>query len=730
MGYTTYIAHLVRDDKGAWREHLLIDHLCAVAELAKGFCAKFSAANMGYVAGLWHDLGKYQNTFQERIRKLTGYDVDEEGLSGSTPNVDHSSAGGILAAQRWGLDHPITYAILGHHCGLQDREDVKYRIENKKDLLQLSLQNADEKVYQSSWVLEKPCLKAPDDVSFFYRMLFSALVDADRLDTEKFCEPEKSAIRQHGLTLEEYDKTLDTYLEDIEQNAPNTKVNQLRKKVRSHVVAQAKLEPGFFSLTVPTGGGKTLTSLSFALKHAVAHKKDRVIYAIPYTTIIEQTADVFRGIFGEDKVFEHHSAVDPQKESLKNRLLAENWDFPLIVTTNVQFFESLFSANPSQCRKLHNIVNSVVILDEVQTLPLAYLKPIIVCLKALVNNFRVSVIFCTATQPALSSQNTADMKFKGIDNIRELAPDVKELFSLLKRVEIRLPEDLNQRQEWAKIAEELEKHRQVLCIVNSRKDARDLFKCMPQGTIHLSALMCPAHRSHVIQRLKEQLANGEMVRVISTQLIEAGVDIDFPVVYRALSGIDSIVQSAGRCNREGKLPELGKVYIFVPPSESPRGHLRMCERTAKAVIEDFGDPLAMESYKRYYEELIWKRGDGLDEWHILEKMRSLQFAKIYEEFQMINNDGISVLVPYGKGKHLMEELMKASEQTHIRALLREATRFMVDIPRASFINLQKNGCARFLHDAVGVIERDDLYDESLGLLLDDPFYYKVEGLII
>lgn len=722
-----YIAHVRTTDNAV---QSLSAHLNNVADLTSKFASKFGASNIGYLTGLWHDLGKYQRAFQQRIRILTGYDVEDGEPSGAAPRVDHSSAGGLYAHEKFGADNPITYAIMGHHCGLEDREEIKSRVERKQDLLHEPKTFADKKILNPDKQVENFPLKEIKEATYFYRMIFSALVDADRLDTEAFCNAENTHQRIHHLRLADYAHKLDSFLAAKIANSQKSELNALRSHILAHAKGRASLAPGFFSLTVPTGGGKTLTSLTFAIEHALKHKKDRIIYAIPYTSIIEQTAKVFKEIFGDENVLEHHSSLQPEVETLRNRLLSENWDFPLIVTTNVQLFESLFSRKPSSCRKLHNIVNSVLILDEVQMLPLQYLTPIIHCLKALVKYFRVTVVFCTATQPALKSQQSINFKFDGIDDITELAPNPIDLFLRLKRTAVIYPKDLAIRNSWIEIAEQLCEHAQVLCIVNTRRDAAELFRLMPEGTLHLSASMCAQHRSEVIARIKATLQEGKPIRVVSTQLVEAGVDIDFPVVFRALSGIDNIAQAAGRCNREGRLPTLGKVVVFVPPQPSPPGHLYQCEQAGLAIIQDFGDPLLPENYTRYYEKLLWTRGENLDQYKIMELMATLRFKEIDEQFKLIDNDGMSVLVPYSEGKTYIDTLRKLSDQRQIKGILRSCGRYTVNIPARTFTKLREEKHAELLHDCIGIINREDLYDEQLGLLLHDPFYYKAESLII
>jgi CRISPR-associated endonuclease/helicase Cas3 len=347
-------------------------------------------------------------------------------------------------------------------------------------------------------------------------------------------------------------------MEEKTAQAPPTPVNVIRKEVLTACREAARDAAGLYSLTVPTGGGKTLSGLAFALEHAVRHGKSRIVYVIAYTSIIEQTAQVLSEIFGPENVVEHHSNLAPERETERSRLASENWDAPILVTTNVQFFESLYAARSSRCRKLHNLVNSVVILDEAQLLPPELLTPCVDVLNHLTRHYGVTVLLSTATQPALP----------GLDPAREIVPDKIRLYETLKRTEIRFPDSLQEPTDWETVAEELRRHEQALCVVNTRRDCYDLFRLMPEGTIHLSALMCGEHRSQVIAEIKRHLKEGAPCRVISTQLVEGGVDLDFPVVYRALAGLDSIAQAAGRCNREGRLNaegRLGVVRVFVPP---------------------------------------------------------------------------------------------------------------------------------------------------------------------
>ena len=450
--------------------------------------------------------------------------------------------------------------------------------------LQLFLPFADHILAKLHPVTRPPAFVKSENFHFWLRMLFSCLVDADFLDTEQFMERGKTEQRGQYPRLERLAPWFFRALDRLEQDAPKTPVNTIRAAIRRVCEQKAQMPKGLFSLTVPTGGGKTLSAMAFALRHALKHGQQRVIYVIPYTSIIEQTGRILAGIFGRENVVEHHSNLSPERETLAPQLATENWDAPMVITTNVQFFESLYAAKPSRCRKLHNIINSVVILDEAQLLPPELLKPCVDAMNDLTRNYAVTLVLATATQPALPK----------LDPLAEIIPNELNLCGRLKRTHFNFPTSLNEPTVWASLAQRLQQHDQVLCIVNTRRDCHDLFQLMPTGTIHLSALMCGAHRSAVIRLIRWRLRKRLPVRVISTQLVEAGVDIDFPVVYRALAGLDSIAQAAGRCNREGKLNDagrMGEVHVFVPPKPAPSGLLLKGENTTRELcsLPDF-DP--------------------------------------------------------------------------------------------------------------------------------------------
>ncbi len=565
-----------------------------------------------------------------------------------------------------------------------------------------------------------------DGFHLWVRMLFSCLVDADFLDTEAFMDEEKPQIRKQFPVLAEmlpiFNRSMEAKIAQLGEQSANTPVNRIRADVLAQCRQQAVLLPGMFSLTVPTGGGKTLSSLAFALEHAKHHAKRRVIYAIPYTSIIEQTADVFRSIFGKDDVVEHHSNFDVDRETTRSRLAAENWDAPLIVTTNVQLFESLFAARTSRCRKLHNLVNSVIVLDEAQLLPPEFLQPILDTLNLLTTHYGVTVVLSTATQPALNTvkDNFGRTTRKGLNNVREIIADVNALYANLERVEVQIPADFNQLTDWESLATELCQHDSVLAIVNTRKDCRELWELMPKGTSHLSALLCGAHRSAIIADIKERLNHGEAVRVISTQLVEAGVDLDFPVVYRALAGLDSIAQAAGRCNREGGLAGKGKVVVFVPPKPAPRGLLRFGEDATKDIWHKRPEkPLARELFTRYFNRFLSM--PNLDEHDIAGSLKcgsglEVQFRTAAEKFRLIDDrETQAVFVRYNADSEELINLLRAKGPE--RWLMRKLQRHAVTIYRYDLNRLLKNGDIEEVYPDLYAQVGDTLYHKETGLLL-------------
>ena len=655
--------------------HLLVSHLQAVALLAAEFSKFFDSApqaqRWAYVAGLWHDLGKYRPGFQKFLRLAGDPDAHIEGKVGGREKT-HSAAGALWAIRQLNapdrphapLGHILAYLIAGHHAGLADWSgELEWRLQSEDAERELAeaLAEAPPEILQHRAASKAIIPGGAAGFALWVRMLFSCLVDADFLDTEAHFDSSKPGRREGFPSLAQMRAAFDAHMAALP--AATTPVNALRADILRQCRAKATLPRGFFSLTVPTGGGKTLSSLAFALEHALAHDKRRIVYAIPYTSIIEQTADVFRNVFqalGDEVLIEHHSQAEssPEAETARSRLACENWDAPLIVTTNVQLFESLFAAKTSRCRKLHNLVGSVIVLDEAQQIPPAFLQPILDVLKLLVEHYGVTVVLCTATQPALNSTDYFDAgkNLRGLSNVREIIDDPDALFCALKRVQIELPPDWNTPTPWEDIAARLSAEDCVLAIVGTRKAARELQRLMPEGTLHLSALMCGAHRkdviAHIKQRLKDKRSGCDTrpLRVVSTQLVEAGVDIDFPVVYRALAGLDSIAQAAGRCNREGRLEGLGRVVVFVPPQGPPPGHLRKGAQACVATLRgQEHDPLARGLFARYFTEFY--HSVDLDQHGIVRLLTvqprdlAVKFRSAAEAFRLIDDaDSATVVV--------------------------------------------------------------------------------------
>lgn len=720
------VAHVKEDALCGFRTHELKEHLAGTAERAAAFAEAFDGSQWARLAGLWHDLGKFSVEFQKKIRRETGYDTDAH-IEGAPGRVDHSTAGAIYARDKFG-DHGriLAYLIAGHHAGLPDwylpesgAKALSKRLDQPWLIERVTKVQPPAELLAQSKPSSKP-LGGSAGFALWIRMLFSCLVDADFLDTEAFMDEGKARARRGYPSLDEMKSAFDANMEKMVTGAERTPVNDIRSDVLRQCREKAHERPGVFSLTVPTGGGKTLSSLAFALEHAIKHKKDRIIYAIPYTSIIEQTADVFREIF-PDAVLEHHSNLDwePGKENHRSRLAAENWDAPLIVTTSVQFFESLFASRTSRCRKLHNIVNSVVILDEAQLIPPEFLQPIMDVINLLAGHYRVTFVLSTATQPALNTvkDSFGRTKRKGIDNVKEIISDVDSLYANLNRVSVKLPSDFNQRSDWDELANELCRHEFVLAIVNTRNDCRELWSRMPDGTIHLSALMCGAHRSDVIRDIKDRLKNGVPTRVVSTQLVEAGVDLDFPVVYRALAGLDSIAQAAGRCNREGKLDK-GEVVVFVPPEPAPKGLLRFGEDAAKSVLYDRPEnPLERSMFRKYFDRFFDK--PDLDKNHICDRQKpdskgEIQFREIAASFRLIDDRATeAVFVLYNeKSYELIDRLRKQGPE---RWLMRKLQRHGVNIYSHQLSQLLRNRDVEEIHPGLYAQVTTGLYCGKTGL---------------
>ncbi len=745
----------------------LSDHLRAVGDCAADFASAFGWGAAARAAGQLHDIGKTSAQFQHYIRAATSAAGAEHARGG-----DHSAAGARVAVERYKLfGRLLAFGIAGHHAGLADGDDLDRRLDPARTVLPP----------HGGWERHAGALPALGDLAakgwrkleahkgysqaFLARMLFSCLVDADFLETERFyaaAADGTAALRGGHASVADLLNRLRAY--QVGRRADPTPLNLLRAEVLHHAVGKAELPPGLFTLTVPTGGGKTLTSLRFALEHAMRHGMRRVVYVIPYTSIIEQTAAVFRDALGSDRdVLEHHASFDWEAAGRKLtddgdgwdglaalRRAAENWDAPVVVTTAVQFFESLHAARTSRCRKLHNLAGSVIVLDEAQTMPLGLLQPCLAALDELCLNYRASAVLCTATQPAVRCQDG----FKGgldIPAVRELAPDPPGLYARLRRVRV---ERMVGRVDDAALADRFAACGQMLCIVNKRAHAAELFRRIRDmdGAAHLTTLMCPAHRRAVLARVRRRLADGLPVRLVSTSLIEAGVDISFPEVWRAMAGLDSVAQAAGRCNREGTMAGLGRTVVFEPAEHTAPREVRLLAEVAAGVLDRFEDPMALGAVQDYFRQLYWTRGvaafdsatlDGAP-FPILREIADKSpgfgypFEKIARAFRMIDDAMDAVIVPWrgedGTDTSATDLLRRiAAMPRPLADDLRRLQQYTVPVPpraRAYWLGI---GVLRAVHPALGdallVFNDDSLYDAQTGVRLDDPAHRSAESNI-
>lgn len=750
-------AHSLTDsDRSRWEP--LADHLAIVGELAGSNADGFSMGALGRTAGLLHDIGKCSREFQDYI-------------AGDGPSPDHSTAGAVVAENLYGkvLGRMLAFGIAGHHAGLADGVDS----------LTSRLAAADRLPNYTSWqtytgelsplaalaAAGSELKRSPEagfSWAFLTRILFSALVDADFIATETFYARAAGEQKTRGgfLDLVTLRDRLRVTMATKRATAAVTLVNALRAEVLDHTIVRAGLAPGLFTLTVPTGGGKTLASLSFALEHAVANELRRVIYVIPYTSIIEQTAGVFRAALGtDDDILEHHASfewdrpgTDAEGRDARDKLRrsAENWDAPVIVTTAVQFFESLFAARPSLCRKLHNLAGAVIVLDEAQSLPLALLRPCLAAIDELARNYGASIVLCTATQPALRKIDGALPAAWALrlDEARELAPDPRGLYDRLRRVGVEyLPEPIDD----ATIAARFAGTPQMLTVVNSRAHASALFETIrgQPGARHLTTLMCAAHRQIELAAIRADLAAGAPVRVVATSLIEAGVDVDFPEVWRAMTGLDSIAQAAGRCNREGRL-DRGRVVVFDPADNPPPRGFAAATAATRAVMRRHADLLGLDAVKDYFSELYFTHGparldaarlDG-EVYPIMSAVSetankmNFPFASIARAFRLIDEKMVPVLIPYDDtARGLLSDLEAILDRPPAR-VLRGLQRYTVPVPDEVRRALIEAGNARAIGPAAKegspfvALVNEALYDKRMGLRIGDPGFRSAEHNIL
>ncbi|MDE7244478.1 MAG: CRISPR-associated helicase Cas3' [Oscillospiraceae bacterium] len=700
-----YLAHISEDH----RRQTVLQHLEGTAGLCARFAAPFGAGELGKLVGLAHDIGKYSEAFQRRLQ-------GEE-------RVDHATAGAYECYRR--RQTAAAFCVAGHHGGLPDggsrgdSSDLPTFLGRMRKAMEGKLEP------YAPWEQEVSLPQTPAfqsksllDAFFFIRMLYSCLVDADYLDTERFMTGE-TPLRGYDVSMETLYQRLERYISAW--FPPQGEVNTLRCTVLEQCIQQGSVQkPGLFTLTVPTGGGKTVASLAFALRHASAHRKTKIIYVIPYTSIIEQTAGIFQKILGAENVLEHHSSVRYDTDSFgaatpeaaKRMRAAENWDMPVIVTTAVQFFESLYANRSSQCRKLHNLTNSVIIFDEAQMLPLPYLRPCVSAIAQLVAHYGVSAVLCTATQPALSP---LFQEFLPGVVIPELCATSVMRSPVFQRVRFQKAGKLT----WQQLHERLQNAAQVLCIVNSRKNAQLVFEGIQRdGGFHLSTLMTPSHRKAVLAEIRRRLKEGLPCRVVSTSLIEAGVDVDFPLVFREEAGLDSILQAAGRCNREGRRPVSESIVTVFRAETAPPQIFSAAIAAGQEAMDRYDDLSDPDAVSCYFHALLDLKGrEAQDQKGILLRIQKggFPFRTVAEEFRLIEQDTHTVYIPIGDGEKLVERLRQGERS---RQLFRELGQYGVSVYAQQFQILDEGAALELLEDGSAILTDLSLYSDDTGLTLN------------
>ena len=746
-----HLAHIREEEKGCFVEQSIEEHCLNVARLARELIYEdedsYGLKDLAYNAGLLHDFGKYRPDFQRYILSASG--ANQSGKV--PPKAPHAIVGAIEARRLF--DDPmiadtLAYCVSGHHRGLYDHNEMERRLRHGEHKRWC---DACEKLTSVEDLGTTDCddVGEPYDLQMAIRMLFSALVDADRLDTEQFMTPDLSAerlrIRSNYAPLCTLRERLRAKTESF-SSAPDTPVNRARayflESCRTH---GAESDPGIYTLSLPTGAGKTISSMAWALEMAIRNHHDRIIYVIPYTSIITQTAMVFREIFGEENILEHHSEVvveqqteDDKSDEQMSRLkfLTENWDAPIILTTNVQFFESLFASKPAKCRKVHNIANSVIVMDEVQALPEGFLSPILSAIDTLSEAFHCSILCCSATQPVydedLNSPDDGSDYYTPLDTRGDLVSREAKYFVPFDRVDYHLEPQTVTSQE---LADRLAAEHSVLCVLNSRKDAgqvyralRDLPKVKADEVIHLSRSMCSAHLRRAIEAIKERMREGKPTKVISTQLIEAGVDLDFPCVWRAYSGLGSIIQAGGRCNREGKMERRGQVFVFsLADGSRPFGNIaRGCNATKMLLhklsnkITDPTDPEVIAKYYRlYFKDIPDFDTEGIEK-DLTEDPEDINFESAAERFKLIDDEGtFPVIVPYmEEGKALVRKIRNHEILT--REDYHRMQEYSVSLRQGDYSTLLSHGN----------IEQIPWGEDFISVLVDDNCYDSVAGVVI
>lgn len=757
-----HFAHSTADtNRSDWQP--LADHLKNVADLAAERGSKFGAGHAAALAGKLHDLGKYADAFQRR-------------LAGSPESVDHSTAGAKIALDLAKSGAPpdrliadlIAYVVAGHHSGLPDRRIGAASLDSR--VTQKTIEALDQIWTHEVAVSARGLFPAhfrwnPDksrhafQLAMFGRMIFSCLIDADRIDTERFyAKIEGLGVDRDWPRLPDIVGRLtaafNTHMAGM--RIDDTPVNRLRADVLDHIRSKATAQRGVFTLNVPTGGGKTLASLAFALDHARQHQMERIITAIPFTSVIDQTAGIFRGVLGEDVVLEYHSAIDEEKLNNseardKLRLAMEDWAAPIVVTTNVQLLESLFADRPSRCRKLHNLANTLIILDEAQTIPLHVLRPSVAALDELARNYGCTIVLCTATQPALTQPDFAGGFQLGPGS--ELAPDPKNLHSALHRFQLKFAGAISNDD----LVAALRSHDQALVIVNSRAHALELYQAVKEaglgGAVHLTTRQTAADRRPILSEVRQRLKSGLPCRLIATSLVEAGVDLDFPRVWRAEAGLDQIAQAGGRCNREGRrLIEDSIVTVFQPAeAKPPREIASFIGDLARMKDQHSEDPLSPEAMRDYFGEVYWRKGDrGLDRirgsdldgasvmmkvmdaFSIGSGATSFNYRAVGEGFRLIDSGLAPVIVTVDEAP---KKALKGLREGWLSpgAAARQLQPYVVQVPPKARGTLIENRHVRFVDgfgDQFAELVSRNIYTRETGLLWENAEYLGMEGVFV
>ena len=701
-----YLAHIAEDG----REQTVAEHLLGTAKLAGEFAACFGGEADAKFAGAAHDLGKCTPEFQTRLH------------GGAI--VDHATAGATFAFSRKNL--PAALAVAGHHGGIPDLGHPGDGPEESTLFGRMKRSCSFDTAIWDEVPLPAPC--APSWLGtgylqndFYTRMLYSCLVDADFQDTESFMNG-TPAPRGGCAGIGELLRRMRVHAAEYLANEEAKEIFRTRNAVLRACMDRGRAwEQGLYTLTVPTGGGKTFSSLAFALEHAAARGLGRVIYVIPYLSIIEQTADAFSEILGAENVLAHYSGADYQlaepeemtPDQHRKLLASENWDAPVIVTTAVQFFESLYANRSSRCRKLHNIANSVVIFDEAQTLPNDYLLPCLSAIAQLVQFYHTTAVLCTATQPAIAPllQTLAPALTP-----REICPDYGVLFQLLRRTTIRDLGEITQDE----LAQRLCEQKQVLCVVNRRSTAQALYDVLPPGgSFCLTTLLCGLDRRSQIAEIRQRLKLGLPCRVVSTSLIEAGVDVDFPTALREDCSLDSLLQTAGRCNREGKHSAAESiVYRFRLKGMQPPHMLAKNLSAFSYAARKYSDLSSPEAIKAYFSDLFQLKGKALDKKEILAAIQTgidgcaLPFSQIAERFHLIEAPTRTVYLPIDDGAALCSRLRNGEMN---RVLLRMLGIYSVDCYEAQFRALEDAGALELLPDGAAILTDLSKYSRKTGL---------------